>query len=361
MYRTLIFNLGGTSTKLALFEDEALKAEGTMRHTDEEIAACTDNAKQIAFRKEKILGWLGENGIALSSISAAAIRSSGGGICKKGGTYLVAGRLKDKMYEVYQDSFPLATHPSAYVLPLVEEVIAGNDIPIYIVDPDGVDEFEDVAYVTGHPDFRRSSGFHVLNQKAMARRAAKDMGRQYEDVNLVVAHMGGGVSIGAHKHGAVVEATSGGGAGEGPFGSNRTGPLPLNKVVDLCFDGKHTKKDVMNMIMTGGGFLAHTGYTDLRIIEQKAAEGDANCDLAVRAFIYQVSRYIAAQCAVLCCDVDGIVLTGGMAYSQRVVNGIRERVGKLAPVIAYPGEEENEAMVDGVLSVLRGEREAIVL
>lgn len=361
MYQTLIFNLGGTSTKLALFEDETLKAEGTIRHSDEEVAACTDNAKQIAFRKEKILGWLEENGIALSGISAAAIRSSGGGICKKSGTYLVTGRLRDKMHQVYQDSFPLAAHPSAYVLPLVEEVLAGSDIPIYLVDPDGIDEFEDLAYITGHPDIRRSSGYHVLNQKAMARRAAKEMGKRYEEVNLVVAHMGGGVSIGAHKHGAVVEATSGGSAGEGPFSSNRTGTLPLGKLVDLCFDGKHTKKDIMNMIMTGGGFLAHTGYTDLRIIEQKAEEGDANCDLAVRAFIYQVSRYIAAQCAVLCCDVDGIVLTGGMAYSQRVVNGIRARVGKLAPILVYPGEDENRAMVDGVLSVLRGERQAIVL
>lgn len=361
MYQTLIFNLGGTSTKLALFEDETLKAEGTMRHSDEEIASCTDNAKQIAFRKGNIMGWLAENNISLDSISAVVIRCNGAGLCKQSGTYLVAGKLKDRLHEIYQNSFPLASHPTAYVLPLAEEVIEGHSIPIYIVDPDDMDEFEDLARFTGHPDFPRRSGCHVLNQKAMARRAAKDMGKRYEDVNLVVAHMGGGVSIAAHKHGQVVEATSGGSAGEGPFGSNRTGPLPLNKLVDMCFDGKHTKKDVMNMITTGGGFLAHTGYTDLRIIEKKAAEGDANCDLAVRAFIYQVSRYIAAQCAVLCCDVDAIVLTGGMAYSQRVVEGVKERVGKLAPVLPYPGEEENEAMVAGVLSVLRGEREAIVL
>ena len=361
MHQILIFNLGGTSTKLALFEDESLKAEGTIRHTDEEIAACTDNSKQIAFRKEKILGWLQESNISLDGIDAVVMRSFGAGVCKKGGTYQVTGMLRDKMYEIYQASFPLAAHPSAFVVALVEEVIAGHDIPIYIVDPDGVDEFEEVARVTGYPEFRRNSGYHVLNHKAMARKAAKDMGKAYEDVNLVVAHMGGGTSIAAHKHGLVVEATSGGSAGVGPFGSNRTGPLPLNRVVDMCFDGKHTKKDVMNIIQTGGGFLALTGYTDLRIIEQKAAEGDANCDLAVEAYIYQVSRYIAAQCAVLCCDVDGIVLTGGMAYSKRVVEGIRRRIGKLAPVLPYPGEEENEAMVAGVLSVLNGEREAIIL
>lgn len=361
MYQILIFNLGGTSTKLAVFEDEALKAEGTIRHTDEEIQACKDNAEQIAFRKDTILKWLQEEHIALEELSAVVMRSSGAGMCKRGGTYLVTGKLRDGMYEAYRNSFPQASHPSFIVLPLVDEVLAGLDVPIYIVDPDGVDEFQDVAYITGHPDFRRSSGFHVLNHKAVGRRAAKELGKAYEEANLVVAHMGGGVSIAAHRNGMVVDATSGGSAGEGPFGTNRTGPLPLNKLIDKCFSGEYTKKDMMNLIMTGGGFLAHTGYTDLRIIEQKAAEGDANCDLIIRAFIYQVCRYIGAQFTVLNCQADAIVLTGGMAYSDRVVQGIKDCVGKLAPVLVYPGEKENEAMVDGVLSVLRGERAAIVL
>ena len=361
MNQILIFNLGGTSTKLAVFEDETLRAEGTIRHTDEEIQACVDNAAQIAFRKGTIVAWLGENHIVLEELSAIVIRSSGAGMCKRGGTYLVTGKLRDGMYDAYRGSFPKAPHPSFIVLPLVDEILEGRQVPIYIVDPDGVDEFHDVAYITGHPDFRRSSGFHVLNHKAVARRAARDLGKQYEDADLVVAHMGGGISIAAHKHGLVVDATSGGSAGEGPFGTNRTGPLPLNKLVDKCFSGEYTKKDMMNLIMTGGGFLAHTGYTDLRIIEQKAAEGDANCDLIVRAFIYQVCRYIGAQFTVLDCRADAIVLTGGIAYSDRVVSGIRDCVGKLAPVLVYPGEKENEAMVDGVLSVLRGERAPIIL
>lgn len=361
MYRILIFNLGGTSTKLAVFEDETLQVEGTIRHTDAEIGACSDNAEQIAFRKKTIVAWLQENHIDLKKLSAVVIRSSGAGMCKRGGTYLVMGKLRDGMYTAYQNSFPQAPHPSFFVLPLVDEILKKREIPIYIVDPDGVDEFQDVAYITGHPGFPRSSGFHVLNHKAVARRVAKDLGKSYEEVNLVVAHMGGGVSIAAHKHGMVVDATSGGSAGEGPFGTNRTGPLPLNKLIDKCFGGEYTKKELMNLIMTGGGFAAHTGYTDLRIIEQMAAEGDANCDLIVRAFIYQVCRYIGAQFTVLGCQADAIVLTGGMAYSQRVVSGIKDCVGKLAPVMVYPGEKENEAMVDGVLSVLRGEKSAIVL
>lgn len=361
MHRILIFNLGGTSTKLAVFEDETLKAEGTIRHTDEEINACTDNAAQIAFRKDAIVKWIEENSISLDTLDAVVIRSSGAGMCKRGGTYLVTGKLRDGMYAAYQGSFPKAPHPSFIVLPLADEILEGRNIPVYIVDPDGVDEFQDVAYISGHPAFRRSSGFHVLNQKAIARKAAKDLGKTYEEANLVVAHMGGGVSIAAHRRGLVVDSTSGGSAGEGPFGTNRTGPLPLNKLLDFCFDGQHSKKDAMNLIMTGGGFLAHTGYTDLRIIEQKAAEGDANCDLIVRAFIYQVCRYIGAQFTVLNCEADAIVLTGGIAYSDWVTGGIRSCVGKLAPVLIYPGEKENEAMVDGVLSVLRGERAPIVL
>ena len=361
MYRILIFNLGGTSTKLALFEDERQVMEGTIRHTDEEIGACADNAAQIAFRKVTINAWLRENDISLDSLDAIVIRAFGAGLCKLGGTYLVQGKLRDGLYTAYRNSFPKAIHPSFIVLPLVDDILEGRKVPVYIVDPDGVDEFQDVSYITGHPDFPRSSGFHVLNQKAIARKAAKDLGKRYEDADLVVAHMGGGVSIAAHRHGLVVDSTSGGGAGEGPFGTNRTGPLPLNKLVEACYSGKYDKRAMMNLLTNGGGFLAHTGYTDLRIIEQKAAEGDGHCDLILRAFIYQVCRYIGAQFTVLKCKADAIVLTGGMAYSDRVVSSIKECVGSLAPVMVYPGEKENEAMVDGVLSVLRGEREAIVL
>lgn len=361
MYRILIFNLGGTSTKLALFEDETLKIEGTIRHTDEEIASCEDNTAQIAFRRKTIEEWMNENGIDLDGIDAVCIRSHGFGMCKNGGTYRVAGKLRDAMWKAYEKTFPKAIHPSFIVLPLVEEILQGRETPIYIVDPDGVDEFEDVAYITGHPDLPRSSGFHVLNHKAMARKASRELGKRYDETKLVVAHMGGGVTIAAHKNGRVVESTSGGSAGEGPFGTNRTGPLPLNKLVELCFDGKHTKEDILRMITNEGGFLAHTGYTDLRIIEQKASEGDEHCDLIERAFIYQVNRYIGAQYTVLGCEADAIVLTGGIAYSKRVVDGVKQCVGKLAPVLVFPGEEENEAMVAGVLRVLRGDEEEIIL
>lgn len=289
------------------------------------------------------------------------MRSSGAGMCKRGGTYLVTGKLRDGMYEAYRNSFPQASHPSFIVLPLVDEVLAGLNVPIYIVDPDGVDEFQDVAYITGHPDFRRSSGFHVLNHKAVGRRAARSWAKAYEEANLVVAHMGGGVSIAAHRNGMVVDATSGGSAGEGPFGTNRTGPLPLNKLIDKCFSGEYTKKDMMNLIMTGGGFLAHTATPTCGSLNRRPPRATPTAISSSGPLIYQVCRYIGAQFTVLNCQADAIVLTGGMAYSDRVVQGIKDCVGKLAPVLVYPGEKENEAMVDGVLSVLRGERAAIVL
>lgn len=197
MHRILIFNLGGTSTKLAVFDEETLVVEGTIRHTDREIQGCTDNAEQIAFRRGAIEAWLLENHISLDDLSAVVIRSSGAGLCKKGGTYLVTGKLRDGMYAAYRGSFPKAPHPSFIVLPLADEILGSRPIPIYIVDPDGVDEFQDVAYITGHPDLPRSSGFHVLNHKAIARKASRDLGKRYEDADLVVAHMGGGISIAA--------------------------------------------------------------------------------------------------------------------------------------------------------------------
>lgn len=361
MHRILIVNLGGTSTKVAVFEDQNLKCEGTIRHTDEEINTCETNDKQIAFRKEKIIDWMKSNEISIDDITAAVVRSPGARMCKKGGTYLVDGALRAGMEKAYQNSFPLAAHPSIIVLKLVDELFNEKKIPIYLVDPDGIDEFSDVAHITGHPKFPRTSGFHVLNHKAVARRASNDLGKDYSETKLVVAHMGGGISIGAHDHGMVTDSTNGGAAGEGPFGTNRTGPLPLDQIIDCCFSGIYTKEQLRSLIMTEGGFQAHTGYTDLRIIEKYAADGDENCDLIIRAFIYQVCRYIGAQFTVLGCEADAIVLTGGIAYSDRVVSGIKRCVGKLAPIMVYPGEAENEAMIAGVLPVLNGEKPPIIL
>lgn len=363
LYKIMTVNLGGTSTKLSLFEDEVLLKEGTMRHTDEELSACTDNDLEIAFRKLVAQKWIAENAVSLDKLDAVVVRvTNTGGLATRSGTYQITGKLRDSLVDIYKQSFPKAVHPSILAHMLAESLIEGLDIPIFVVDPEDVNEIQEVAKITGHPDFprgRMETGYHVLNHKAVARQAAKDMGKTYHDVNFVVAHLGGGVSIAAHMNGMVIDTTSGGPGGEGPFAINRSGSLPLYPLIEACFSGKYQKKDLLKIVMATGGFFAHTGLTDFRLIEQKAAEGDEKCDLLIRAFIYQVCRYIGAQYTVLNCNCDGIILTGGIAYSKHVVEGIRRCVGKLAPVLVYPGEEESTAMVTGALRILRGE-EALV-
>jgi len=360
MFHILSINLGGTSTKLYLYEDEKLLHEGSIRHTEDEIAACADNRAQIAFRKKVALDWIDANRISLDSIDAVVIRlSNTGGATTIGGTYRIEGKLKDAVMKIYEESFPKAMHPSFIGYPLVLSILDGREIPVYAVDPDDVDEFCDIAHITGHPDFPRRSGCHILNQKAVARKASADLGKAYKDTKLVVAHLGGGVSIASHDHGRIIDGTSGGPAGEGPFSTTRSGQLPLDLVAQACCSGKVDMRKIMGIIMARGGFAAHTGMTDMRQIEEKAAGGDENCERVIRAFIFQVCRYIGAQFAALGCEADAIVLTGGIAYDKRVVDEVTKCVGKLAPVMAYPGEEEAEAMIAGVLRVLRGE-EAIV-
>ena len=305
------------------------------------------------------MDWLSGQEFSVDELSAVVVRTAAAVNCTKSGTYLVNQALRDDMYRYFipdKDS----QHPSTMVLPLADELIGERDIPIYIVDSTHVDEFSELAKMSGHPDLPRESNFHALNQKAVARKAATDMGKSYNKSRMVVAHLGGGVSIGAHEYGKVIDTCSGGLDQDGPFSPNRTGRLPLGPLVDLCYSGKYTHKEMTELLIAKGGFYAYTGTTDVREVEKRAAAGDQQADLVLRAFCYQVAKEIAAQCAVLSCHVDAIVLTGGLAYSERITQDIKERVFRLAPVKVYPGEEEGPAMVAGALRVLRGEEEAII-
>lgn len=358
MYKILVVNLGGTSTKVALYNDETPVCEGSLRHTDEELSACVDNTAQIELRNKVIMEWVRENDVNLDELDAIVFRMvTTGGLCKTGGTYRIEGALKDRLLQIYEKNFPKATHPGIITYPLLLKILDGRDVPIYAIDPDDVDEFSDVARISGHPDFPRTCGIHMINQKAIARKASEDLGKKYQDTKLVVAHLGGGNSIASHDHGRIVDSTHAAN-GEGPFATTRSGALPILDVVAkaIC-SGKLDLRGVMNILMAQGGFIAHTGLSDMRLIEKKAEEGDANCELVIQAFIYHVCRYIGAQFAALGCEADAIVLTGGIAYSKRVVEAVTACVGKLAPVMVYPGENEIEAMVVGTLRVLRGEEE----
>lgn len=358
MYKIMTVNLGGTSTKLSLFNDEKLICEGSIRHTDKELASCVDNNAEVTFRKKVADNWIRENNIDLDSLDAIVVRiTNTGGLSKSGGTYCIEGKLRDNLMKIYQATFPKAQHPGFLAYPVVAAILDGRPTPVYAVDPDDLDDFCDIARITGYPKFRRKSGIHNLNHRAVGRKASEDMGKDYCETKLVVAHLGGGVSIASHDHGRIIDGTHGA-YGEGPFATNRAGQLPLDQVLNAVESGELSAQEVLDICGKKGGFAALTGLTDMRLIEKKAAEGDENCEMAVRAFIYQVCRFIGAQFAALGCEADAIVLTGGIAYDRRVVDEVTKCVGKLAPALVYPGEEETAAMVGGALRVLQGKEKA---
>ena len=232
-------------------------------------------------------------------------------------------------------------------------------IPSFIVDPVVVDELSDVARYAGHPLFHRTSIFHALNQKAVAKRYAKEHGKKYEDLNLIVCHMGGGCSIGAHVHGSVVD-TQNALDGDGPFSPERSGSLPTGQLVSLCFSGKYTAGEVRKMLAGHGGLVAYTGSNDMRDLLKAAAEGDKEIAATVDAFHYQIGKEVGAMAAVMKGKVDQIILTGGIAYGQETVDAITDMVGWIAPITVYPGEDELLALAQGALRVLNGEEPARV-
>ena len=222
-----------------------------------------------------------------------------------------------------------------------------------------VDELSDVARFAGHPLFHRTSIFHALNQKAVAKRYAKEHGKKYEDLNLIVCHMGGGCSIGAHVHGSVVD-TQNALDGDGPFSPERSGSLPTGQLVSLCFSGKYTAGEVRKMLAGHGGLVAYTGSNDMRDLLKAAAEGDKEIAATVEAFHYQIGKEVGAMAAVMKGKVDQIILTGGIAYGQETVDAITDMVGWIAPITVYPGEDELLALAQGALRVLNGEEPARV-
>ena len=361
MFTIMILNLGSTSTKFSIYEDEHLTVEKTARHTDEELAAAPTQKEQLAMRRDQVLAGLKEAGVCLDSLDAAVIRSVAVRRCKKSGTYQIGELLRGDMYSYY-DADGEFLHAGTMSLPLLEAILDGKEIPIYLVDPITVDEFSDVARISGHPLIERTSTFHALNHKAVARAAAKELGKRYEESKLVVAHLGGGVSIGAHDHGLVVDASNCGKGCTGPFSPNRAGDLPTWQLVELCFSGRYTLKELETMFLKEGGFAAYLGVTDGKEVEAMADAGDEKAQLILQAFAYQVAKEIAAQCSVLnFSEVDGIVLTGGLSYSQRIVEDIKKRLNGIAPLLVYAGEKEAGAMISGALKVLRGEEKPMVL
>lgn len=345
--KQLIINPGSTSTKIAVFEDEKVIFEKTLRHASEEISKYKKVVEQFEFRKNIILEALKENNIKIDSLSAVVGR---GGLPKpiQSGTYKVNEKLVENL-----TVNPIGEHASNLGGVIAKSIADEVGIPAFIVDPVVVDELEDVARISGHPDFPRISIFHALNQKAVARRAARELGKTYEDLNLVVVHLGGGISVGAHKKGRVVDVNNALN-GDGPFSPERSGSLALYNVVEACFSGKYTEEQMKKIVNGKGGLNAYLGTNNAQEVSQMAEKGDKKAELIYSAMAYQVAKAIGEYSVVLDGDVDAIVITGGIAYDNKFVDMIRKKVKFISDIIVYPGEDELLALAQGGLRVLRG-------
>lgn len=350
-YKILIINPGSTSTKIGVYEDETQVMEETLRHSTEEIAQYATIYDQKDFRKDVIVSVLKEKGVDLNDIDVVVGR---GGLLKPipGGTYETTPELLEDLKIGKQGQ-----HASNLGGILAKEIASEINVPSYIVDPVVVDELQDVARLSGHPEMPRISIFHALNQKAVAKRYAKETGKAYEDLNLIVVHMGGGVSVGAHKNGKVIDVANAL-DGDGPFSPERAGGLPSGALMKLCFSGKYTQAEIGKMINGNGGFNAYVGTNDMRDLV-KMAETDDNAKLVMDAFHYQLVKEIGAMAVVLGGKVDQIILTGGIAYNAITQNTMKESVEWIAPVTVYPGEDELLALAQGAIRVMSGEEEAM--
>ena len=349
--RSLIINPGSTSTKIGVFEDETQILDKTLRHSTEEIAQFATIFAQKDFRKQIILDALKEENIDPKSFQVIVGR---GGLLKPipGGTYAVNDALLADLKNP-----PQGEHASNLGGILAREIGDELGVPSYIVDPVVVDEMEPVARISGVPEISRVSIFHALNQKAMARRYAKEVGKKYTDLNLIVVHMGGGVSVGAHEKGRVVDVFNAL-DGDGAFSPERAGGLPSGALIKMCSESGLTEAEMRKKIVGNGGFNAYLGTNDARDVEKRVNEGDKEATLIRDAFVYQMSKNIGAMAAVLSGKVDAIIMTGGIAYDKAITQMISDRVSFIAPVKLYPGEDELLALAQGALRVMNGEEEA---
>lgn len=350
--KSLIINPGSTSTKIGVFEDETLLFEETLRHSTEEISQYDSIVAQKDFRKKIITDLLAEKEFDIKQLNVIVGR---GGMLKPipGGTYAVTDDLLEDLKIGKQGQ-----HASNLGGILAREIGDEIGVPSYIVDPVVVDELCDVARYSGVPELPRTSVFHALNQKAVAKRYAKEIGKDYNTLRLIVVHMGGGVSVGAHENGRIIDVFNAL-DGDGAFSPERAGAVPSGALIKMCFSGKYTEKEVYSKIVGKGGFNAYLGTNDMREVNKMAASGDEKAIMAKEAFMFQVSKDIGSMACVLKGKVDQIIVTGGIAYNADVIDYFKESAGFIAPITVYPGEDELLALTQGALRVMNGEEEAM--
>lgn len=351
VYRILVINPGSTSTRISIFDNDRSRLGREISHSVADLRRFESIMDQLKYREELILDELSKSGYSLEDIDSIIAR---GGALKPlpSGTYRISGDMIDDL-----ESGRYGLHASNLGAVLADRLARRIEVPAFIVDPITVSELSDIARVSGIPDIERESIFHALNQKAVARRAAREMEIEYSEARFIVAHLGGGISVGAHDCGKVVDVNNALN-GDGPFAPTRSGSVPEWSLIKLVLSGKYTEEQLKKMIMSAGGMAAYLGTSDLREVAGRIRNGDEKADLVYRAMAYQVAKEIGSCAAVLRGSVDAIVLAGGLARDGEFVNLICERVSFIAKILIYPGSDEMLALALGALRVLTGaERE----
>ena len=350
MYRILAINPGSTSTKIAVYDDDQPILTTSLGHKPEDLARFATVPDQFEWRKDLIEETLAKHDIDIKSINAVIGR---GGVSKP---------VESGVYEVNDDMahdliYARVQHASNLGGLIAREIAREIGVKAYIADPVVVDEMIPYARISGVPELPRESVFHALNQKAIARLFAKENGTPYEELNLIVCHLGGGITASAHRRGRVMDTTNAL-DGCGPFSPERSGSLPPGPLIKLCFSGKYTEDQLHRLVHGGGGLMAHLGTTSVPEVLERIDNGDLHAMLVLRAMCYTVAKAIGTMTIALKGDVDAILITGGMAHSKRITDFIAEHVDFIAPIYVYPGENELKSLAENALAVLRGERQA---
>ncbi|NLL61269.1 MAG: butyrate kinase [Candidatus Atribacteria bacterium] len=356
-FKILAINPGSTSTAISVFHGYKEVFQKTIRHSVEELKRFKRLIEQHCFRKQVILQTLEENNLLLPEFDAIVGR---GGVLSPipGGTYYI----NDVMLEELRER-PRLEHASNLAAQIAFELADTIKVPSFIVDPVAVDEMEPIARISGLPEIQRDSLSHALSLKAAARRAAQDIGKPYSELNLIVVHLGGGVSVSAHQKGRMVDVSNA--SSEGPFSPERTGTLPVLELIKMCYSGKYAEDEMRKKVMGKGGIVAYLGTNSTLEVEQLIAQGDKKAELIYQAMAYQIAKCIGEMSTVLKGKVDNIVITGNGAgekgaLGKTFVNWIKERVEFIAPVLVYPGSDEMKSLAMGAIRVLSGEEKGMV-
>jgi butyrate kinase len=352
-YRVLAINPGSTSTKIAVYDDKTPVFVKTLRHDPVELDKFGGIIEQYDYRKQLVLEAMAENNVAPETLEAVVGR---GGLMNKlkGGTYAVNQAMLDDLKDPTNWGRVHASNLGAYI---ADSIAKPLNIPSFIVDPVVVDEFDEIARISGIPEIERKSLFHALNIRYIVRLLAEEMGKHFEDFNMIGVHMGGGISVAAVKQGKVVDVNNAL-LGMGPFSPQRAGALPIGDLLDMAYSGKYTKKELTGYLAKQGGLMAYLGTDSGVEVNEMIDKGDKRAELIFDAMCYQVAKEIGACAAVLEGKVDAVFLTGGLVYNERTVNNIKKRAGFVAPFFLFPGEKEMEALSQGAARVLKGLEEA---